>query len=85
MKRSIKVDYESAYEEVIGSHDFHDKSPSWIKSFVDGWCDGFVEGYLVGHIETTIKFVSFMKRKGLSSEVIAKYVGVSSDTINLIG
>ena len=85
MARSyIKVDYEWAFNKVVGTHDLSCKSPSWIKTFVEGWCDGFLEGYMIGNVESNIKIMCALKKYGMSSEQIKNITGVSSDIIDMM-
>lgn len=85
MKRSmINVDYEWALNEVLCSNDLSDKSPAWVKSFVEGWRNGFLEGYLMGYMETIVKLIFDMKRKGISSDIIEEITGVSKDVIKMV-
>ena len=84
-RRMISVDYEWAYQEVVGSNDFYEKSDSWVKSFVEGWREGFLDGYIQGRIESAIKIICLMKRDGFTSVKIAEMVNVSSDIIDMIG
>ena len=84
-KKIISVDYEWAYQEVVNSHDFHDATSGWVDAFVEGWCDGFLEGYIKGALEGTVRIINAMKCKGISAKKIEECIGVSPETINMIG
>ena len=84
-KSVIKVDKEWAYQKVVSSHDFSDKSPDWVDSFLESWCDGFLEGYIKGRIESTIKHIYDFRCAGMPSAQIEKYTCISKDVINMVG
>ena len=78
------VDYEWAYKEVVLSHDFTGKSPSWVNAFVEGWRKGYLCGYIKGRTEGAIEVVCRMIKHGLSAEDIAYYTELSLDVIEMM-
>jgi len=83
-ENGIMVDYEWAYKHVVLSHDFTEKSPSWVNAFVEGWRKGYLCGYIRGRIEGVIEVVCRMIKNGLSAESIAQQTGLSLDVIEMI-
>ena len=83
-ENGVMVNYEWAYKEVMLSHDFTEKSPAWVHSFVEGWREGYLKGYLIGRTEGKLDVLCRMKRAGMPSDKIAKYTNISLDLVEAI-
>lgn len=80
----IMVDHEWVYKEVMLSHNFTEKSPDWVNSFVEGWQDGYLKGFLRGWTEGILEVLCRMKRAGMTSNKIAEYTCLSLDLVEMI-